>query len=208
MDECSMVIRRKKLEVVLSKVRPYPAPRVALEQYVTPCEIAAALLHTAAYAFSDIVNRSVCDFGCGTGTLAIGASYLGAKETVGIDVDKTAVSVAKDTSKKLGLDVDWVVGDIALISGIFDTVLENPPFGVKRRGADMAFLKKALETSKVVYTMHKSGENNRRFIKNVVEENRGKISAVIESRLKLPHSFLFHKKPQYEVKIDIYRIVR
>ena len=41
------------------------------------------------------------DLGCGTGRLALGASYLGAKTVVGIDIDKLAIKTAHENIRKL-----------------------------------------------------------------------------------------------------------
>lgn len=203
-----MFVKRKELEVILSKIEPHLTPKVFLEQYATSPTLAALLLRTAAYTFNDIVGKKVCDLGCGIGRLAIGAAYLGAQEVMGIDLDKQAVYTAKRNAERLNLDVDWVVGDIKTLQGIFDTVIQNPPFGVKRQGADVYFLKKAFEIGEVVYSMHKSGERNRRYITEVAEENRRKVHILAEALLEIPHQFKFHRKPKHEVKVDIYRITR
>ena len=75
---------------------------------------------------------------------------------MGIDIDKTAVKTAAENAAASGLeaDVEWVVGDIEAIAGRFDTVLQNPPFGVQKRSADRRFLEKALEVGDAVYSLH------------------------------------------------------
>ncbi len=203
-----MFVKRKELEIILSKMEPHLTPKVFLEQYATPPTLAALLLHTAAYTFNDIVGKRVCDLGCGIGRLAIGAAYLGAQEVLGIDLDKQAVHTSKRNAEKLDLDVDWVVGDIEVLLGTFDTVVQNPPFGVKRRGADVNFLKKAFEIGEVVYSIHKSGEKNRRYITEVAEANGRKAHTLAEALLEIPYQFKFHRKLKHEVKVDIYRITR
>lgn len=203
-----MLIRRKELEVILTKIEPHPTPRVFLEQYTTPPTLATLILQTAAYTFKDIVGKRVCDLGCGTGRLAIGAAYLGAKEVLGIDLDKQAVHAAKRNAERLDLEVNWVVGDISGLLGTFDTVVQNPPFGVKRRGADVKFLKRAFEIGEVIYSIHKSGDRNRRYLTEVAEANGRKARILVEALLEIPHQFKFHRKPKHEVKVDIYRITR
>ena len=61
-----------------------------------------------------------------------------------------AIKTAHENSLKVGLErgVEWVNGDISAVIGGFDTVLQNPPFGVQTREADRAFLVKALEVGK------------------------------------------------------------
>ncbi len=203
------MIRKKELEILLTKVELHPKPKVFMEQYSTPPDIAATLLYMATYTFNDIIGKTVCDLGCGCGRLAIGAAYLGAKKVVGVDLDPLAVLTAKRCAEELGLKVEWVVGDIDLLRGRFDTVIQNPPFGVKRHGADLKFLEKALSLADTVYSIHKSGEKNRRFIeKTVTKRFGGKITNVVESTLVIPYLFNFHKKPKHKIKVDIYRIVK
>ncbi len=111
----------------------------------------------------------VLDLGCGTGRLALGALFLGAKEVVGIDIDRLAIKTASDNSKKTDLAnrVQWVLGDISAVVGKFDTVLQNPPFGVQTREADRAFLVKALEVGNSIYSLHNHPEVDTRLIKQL-----------------------------------------
>ena len=141
------LIRKLDLEMLLSQVKPHPSPKPSLEQYTIPVEVAANMLYIAAYAYDDIIGKTVLDLGCGTGRLALGASFLGAKQVVGIDIDRAAIKTALENSVKVGLKdgVQWVVADVNAAHGSFDTVLQNPPFGVQRRKADRKFLEKALE---------------------------------------------------------------
>ncbi len=88
------LIRKLDLERFLSTVAPQPNPKVHLEQYTISEQLAANMLYIAAYANDDIVGKSVLDLGCGTGRLALGASFLGAKEVVGIDIDRSAIKTA------------------------------------------------------------------------------------------------------------------
>jgi len=75
-------LRKKALEIILSKTEVAPSPEVLLEQYTIPATTAAQILWLAAYAHNDIAGKTVLDLGCGTGRLAIGASILGAKEAI------------------------------------------------------------------------------------------------------------------------------
>ena len=81
------IIRKLDLEHFLSKIAPQPTPQVGLEQYTISESVASTMLYIAAYTNNDIAGKTVLDLGCGTGRLAIGASYLGAKTVIGIDVD-------------------------------------------------------------------------------------------------------------------------
>jgi len=204
------MVRRLDLERALLQVEPHPSPKAYLEQYTVPTDVAAELLFIAAYVHDDITEKIVADLGCGTGRLAIGAVLIGAGETVGVDIDKAAVRTAKKNAEKLGIKgkTGWIVGDIDVLNGMFNTVLQNPPFGVQRRSADRKFLLKALRVASRVYSLHKSGEGNRAFIKRFIEGHGGKVTGIFPMKLNIPRLFKFHTKRRHEVKVDLYRIIR
>jgi len=192
----------------LESVPPHPSPKAILEQYTIPADLAADILFLAAFTFGDIYDKSVLDLGCGTGRLAIGAALLGAREVLGVDIDERAVRLAVEAARRLEVDdvTMWVVADIGAVRGRFDTAIQNPPFGVRRRGADRPFLAKALETCSVVYSLHKAGEENRRFLKAYVERLGGRVTHVIPMVLRLPATMPFHEQRFREVAVDLYRI--
>jgi putative methylase len=204
------LVRRLDLERALQQVEPHPSPKASLEQYTLPVDVAAEWLFIAAYINDDIINKAVVDLGCGTGILALGAVFLGAKKAIGVDIDKAAVGIAEKNAEKLGIEkkVQWFTGDIGSLTGGFDTVLQNPPFGVQKRGADRKFLSKALELAPVVYSLHKSGEGNRAFIKRFIEQHGGEVTGIFPMKLNIPKLFKFHTKRKYMVEVDLYRIVR
>jgi len=222
------LVRKRNLEITLSKVEPHPTPKAYLEQYTIPANVAAEILYIAAYVNDDIIGKNVVDLGCGTGRLAIGAALLGAKETVGIDIDKTAVKLAFENAISLGVKdkTSWVVADIDAIHGAFDTVIQNPPFGVQKRKADRRFLQKSLEIACRIYSFHK-GESNKEllkrlkghetkvvpvqpsaFLKNFIEKRGGKIRAVYAMVMTIRYMFKFHKKRKHEFLVNLYVIER
>lgn len=146
-------MRARELERKLSAVPPHPAPRLDLEQYATPADLATMLLFEA-YGLGDVQGKRVADLGCGTGVFAIGAALLGAAEAIGVDVDAAAVDVARQSAAALGAQVGWHVLDVSEWRGEADTVIMNPPFGAQQRGADRAFLDAAFQAAPVVYSMH------------------------------------------------------
>jgi len=204
------LVRRLELEKALLQIEPHPSPRANLEQYTIPTNVAAELLFIAAYVHDDVSQKLVADLGCGTGRLAIGAVFLGAAEAVGVDIDKEAVKLAKKNAEKLGVKAktNWIMGDIEALSGVFNTVLQNPPFGVQKRSADRRFLLKALQLAPRVYSLHKGGESNRAFIKRFIEGHGGKVTGIFPMKLNIPRMFKFHTKRKHEVKVDLYRIIR
>jgi len=204
------LVRRLDLERVLLQVEPHPSPKAFLEQYTVPANIASEMLFIAAYTDDDVVGKTVADLGCGTGRLAVGAAFLGADEVMGIDIDRLAVRKAKGNAENLHLrgKLSWIVGDINALRGRFDTVLQNPPFGVQRRTADRRFLVKALELAPTIYSLHKGGENSRAFIKRFIEANGGRVTSIFQMKLNIPRMFKFHTKRKHEVNVDLYRIER
>jgi putative methylase len=220
------LIRKLDLELFLAALKPQPNPQVHLEQYTTSEQVAANMLYIAAYTNGAIINKSVLDLGCGTGRLGLGAAYLGAEAVVGIDLDGLAIKTARQNTRSKRLDkcVQWVNGDIGTIVGRFDTVLQNPPFGVQTREADRAFLAKALEVGKSVYSLHNHPEVDRRLIKMLktnqglvqvkpspflerfINKHGGTIKAVYAMLMTIPHMFDFHKKLKHDFVIDLYII--
>jgi putative methylase len=191
------------LAILLQNINPHPNPKVSLEQYTTPADLAAEILFHACYSYGDIEGRTVVDLGTGTGRLAIGAAILGAEYTVGVDVDPDAVEIAWKNCK--GLDVDWVVGNLTALRGEFDTVLMNPPFGTKRPHADIHFLETALKLGRVVYSIHKS--STKQFVESWLKAHNATLQTVMATRIWVNHQFHFHRKSTYPVEVEVYRIL-
>ena len=202
------LVRKRDLEMAISSIEANPNPKAHLEQYATPSTVAADALHVAAYVFDDIIDKTVIELGCGTARLALGAVYLGAKEVFGVDIDPVAVKIAQKNADSMGFkqQTNWVIGDIDVVRGSFDTVLQNPPFGVQKRRADRRFIVKALELANTIYSFHKSGDSNRAFIKRFIEEHGGKITNIFPVQMEIPWMFKFHTKKKQITHVDLYRI--
>lgn len=202
------LVRKRDLERTLSEIEANRFPKAYLEQYTTPSNVAAEMLYLATYVNDDIIDKTVIDLGCGTGRLAIGAALLGAKEVFGVDVDRDAVRKAQEYAKMMDVKIrtNWIVADIDVIIGHFDTVLQNPPFGVQRRRADRRFINKSLDISEAIYSLHKGGERNRDFIKRFIEEHGGKITNIFPVIVEIPRMFKFHTKKKRAIKVDLYQI--
>ena len=52
----------------------------------------------------DLTDKTVVDFGCGSGILAIAALKHGAKRVVGIDIDPQAILASKENAKRNGVE--------------------------------------------------------------------------------------------------------
>jgi len=217
--------RKLDLELTLSRVKPHPKPAPNLEQYTIAPDVAATMLYIAAYRNDDIADKKVLDLGCGTGRLTIGAAFLGAREAIGVDIDKTAVKTAIENSFDVGFKekTQWITGDVDSVQGNFDTVLQNPPFGVQKKGADRKFIAKALALGKMTYSLHKRPNEDltlarkvktssdgavsvsaSAFMKRFVEENGGRIEGVYAMLMTIPHMFSFHVEKRHEFVVDLY----
>jgi len=204
------IVPRRELELFLQSLKPHPEPRSNLEQYTISPKTASEVLFIAEYRHHDIDGRIVADLGCGTGRLALGSAYLGAELTVGVDFDRRAIETAKRNAAMSSQQekVQWILSDVRAIVGNVDTVIQNPPFGVQRRGADRIFVAKALEIGSVVYSLHKCGVKNRAFIKRLVEKHGGTVSEIHQLEFEIPYMFTFHRKRKHLVKVDLFRMIR
>ncbi len=197
-------MRQKQLEILLERVRPFPSPRADLEQYALPAPAAAALLHFA--RMRGDLSGTVCDLGCGTGILAIGAALLGARRVVGVDRDPAVLEVARENAAGLGAAVEWLEADVASLDPGFraDTVLMNPPFGAQRRGADRPFLRKALELAPVAYGFGNRGSEE--FVKRFISPAR--LTATMTLDVPMKRTFAWHSKESREQAMELYRMER
>lgn len=91
--------------------------------------IVSTLLSIADAHGGSLAGRRVLDCGCGTGILGIAASRLGAKETVGYDIDEWSVRNTMHNAELNGVEnMKVLLGDASVIdqiTGQFDLVLAN-----------------------------------------------------------------------------------
>uniref|UniRef100_A0A2P2JX83 Methyltransferase-like protein 5 n=1 Tax=Rhizophora mucronata TaxID=61149 RepID=A0A2P2JX83_RHIMU len=185
--------------------------QVELEQYPTGPHIASRMLYTAENSFGDVESRVVADFGCGCGTLGAAAALMGAEQVIAIDVDPESLFIATQNADDLELNIDFVQCDIKNLGWrghIVDTVVMNPPFGTRKKGADMDFLMMALKiSSQAVYSLHKT--STREHVKRAALWDLGASSAEVlcELRFDVPQLYKFHKKREVDVAVDLWRFV-
>ncbi len=196
-------MRKKSLEISLQGIERYVPEHPALEQYETPANIAADLLFFA-YSMGDIEGKRVCDLGCGSGIFAIGSKLLGASEVFGIDISKKAVEVAKRNAESLGVDANFLEGDVKTFNIPCDTVIQNPPFGAQKRHADRPFLEKAMEIADVIYTMHL--EKSAPFVEEFISSRGGEISHKFTYEFPIKRTFSFHRKEVMKFRVNAFRV--
>jgi len=88
----------------------------------------------------------------------------------------------------------------------FDTVIMNPPFGTREKGADLDFLKMALRlATTAVYSLHKT--STRKRVISMAKKSGVNCKVIAELRFDLPASYKFHKKDSVDVEVDLIRFV-
>ncbi|MFX1559443.1 MAG: METTL5 family protein [Promethearchaeota archaeon] len=203
-------MRLRDLEIALESIQRLDEYSVSLEQYPTPAPIVASVLYAAEMEHNDITNRTVFDLGCGDGIFAIGAALLGANKVIGIDAQSKALKASQMNSRLLGIEdsVDWILGDVSSLQlrCPIDTVVSNPPFGVKNRGADLRFLKTAISIADVIYSMHLAGDKNRAFLSKEIEQLGAAVTQLETFQFPIGRLFEYHKKSKHLVDVDLYRI--
>lgn len=191
---------KKQLEVALSKLEQVKSPKVNLEQYITPSEIAAEVLWTA-FMNNDVKDKVVADLGCGNGILGVGASLLGAKKVIFLDGDRASLLIAKKNFEGLGNGV-FLNMDVSSFKERVDTVIENPPFGVQNLHADREFLIKAMENSKKIYSFHKIESKN--FVEAITRDKGFKLDNLMRFKFRLNKTHEFHRKEDYFVDVGCF----
>jgi len=203
-------MKLKELQSLLQDVETFNAPKVELEQYPTSVELAASMLYTIDTVYRDLECCTVLDLGCGTGRLAIGAALLGSPQVIGVDVDPDALQTCQlNVNQFDGLPVDLVRCDVTSLAGMsrlrVDTVIMNPPFGTRKKGADLEFLRTGLKIARrAVYSLHKT--STRSHIQRLVGKDFGGTSKVVaQLRYDLPASYAFHKQKTKDIEVDLWR---
>jgi putative methylase len=203
-----MFNKKRQLEMALQDIPPHNNPKIDLEQYSTPSIIAADVLWNA-HSIGDIDGMKVADLGCGTGIFTIGSSMMGARESVGVDIDDEAVSIAEIQALKMGVQdkARFVTSDIRDFSESADTVIQNPPFGAQktnRKEADRLFMVKALEIAPVVYSFHIHETED--FVSNFFKKEGADISHVFHYTFPILRTYDFHRNDKVDIKVVLLRV--
>lgn len=204
-------MKLKQLESFLGDLDQFSNPKIELEQYPTGPHIASRMLFTAENSFGDVNGKVVADFGCGCGTLAVAAALMGAEQVIGMDIDSQSLEIASQNAEELEVDINFVQCDLRKLAWrgqTVDTVVMNPPFGTRRKGADMEFLFAALQiASQAVYSLHKT--STREHVKRAALRDFGACNAEVlcELRYDVPQLYKFHKKKEVDIDVDLWRFV-
>ena len=198
-------MKKKHLELILQKIPTYTIPDPKLEQYLTPASIAADIIFKA-YHFGDIENKKIIDLGCGTGIFSVGAIILGAKKVIGIDIDKNSIEIAQKYAKENRLNIEFYAINIVDVTGKFDTIIMNPPFGSQKsnKKADRKFIEKGFEIGSIIYSIHLSQTID--FITKLIKALGGTIDYSNDYIFPIKWMYNFHKKETENFNVTLLRI--
>ena len=235
-DAVDGTMRVRALESLLSSIAPFERPKQWLEQYPTNAALAAGVLHHARHR-GDVDGRLVCDLGCGCGMLSAAAVLCDAGGVIGVDVDEEALETCRENLALFepALEAELVRADVAVgvstrreggggdeesggddadgarspVSRLrCDTVVMNPPFGTRRTGADVAFLRAAFRIATgAIYSLHKT--STRAHIEKVAMTKFHAREAEVLAQLKydLPATYAHHREKSVEIAVDLWRFV-
>jgi len=216
------ITKKRHLEIAIENIPKFESPKIGFEQYPTSASIAADLLWNAK-GLGDIFNKSIIDLGCGTGIFAISSILLGAKCVTGIDIDSSAIKIAKNTVNDMNIsNVKFIIEDIYNLSNNhcninsnnnlslkFDTAITNPPFGAQSRskkGADRIFMESAMDLADVIYSFHIA--ETRDFVVNYYKDLGGKVTHEFFYKFPLLNTYEFHTQESIDVDVVVFRVVK
>jgi putative methylase len=202
-------MKLKQLEMTLQRLAGFSRPQAALEQYQTPAPLAARLLYHALMK-GDIEGKTVCDLGCGTGLLAIGAALLGAASVTGVDIDERALAVAVENAEFLDMKITFLAADVREgrcrdLIGACDTVIMNPPFGAQKAHADRPFIDCALAVAGITYSIFNAGSVS--FVEAYTAQ-KAEVTEKIGGAFIMKRTFAFHTRDVQEIEVEILRLKR
>lgn len=200
------MLTKSRLAIQLSKLQAFAEPKLHSEQYATDSEVAADILWMA-FMQGDVKGKVIADLGCGTGILGIGCLLLGAKKVYFVDNDEESLATAAANLQDLKLkNYEIVNSDIKETKLKTDVVVQNPPFGTKRKHADREFLLKAFETAKVAHSIHKATTAD--FVLKFSKANNFTVTHLLRYNLPLKRTHSFHKKRIHRIEIACFRLIK
>lgn len=228
------ISKKKHLEMILENVPQHPNPKVGLEQYSTPATIAADLVWNA-YGLGDIRDMNVLDLGCGTGIFAIASSLMGARSSLGVDIDDESIALAKITqnsiSKQDDIDINntnFIVGDINSFNSIsdlfncndyeninnnhmsinkFDTLIQNPPFGSQEKGKRHADRKfMDFAVNSAEVIYSFHMKSTEEFVIDYYRDLGADVTHKLVYKFPIPKIYDFHSEESRDVKVVVLRV--
>jgi len=201
---------KRSLATKLGVVTGFENPRAGLEQYPTPPDLAAHVVHLADL-HGDIDGRTVLDLGTGTGMLGLAAALRGPARVFGVELDRAPLTTAVANERRVAASapVHWVQGDATRLPlDIPDavTVVMNPPFGAQNdnQHADRGFLAAASRTATVSYSVHNAG--SQAFVESFAADNGGEVTHAFAADFAIDAQFDHHTDDSRDIDAEVYRI--
>ena len=201
---------KRSLATKLGVVAGFEAPSAALEQYPTPPDLAAHVVHLADL-HGDIDGRTVLDLGTGTGMLALAAALRGPARVFGVELDRGALTTATENQRRVAASapVHWLQSDATRLPlDVPDpvTVVMNPPFGAQdgTRNADRGFLAAASRVATISYSVHNAG--SREFVEAFAADNGGEVTHAFAADFAIEAQFDHHTDATRDIDAEVYRI--
>ena len=126
-----------------------------------------------------------------------------------MDIDDTALQLAASNAAEFEeLELELVRADVFRLPGRLwaDTVVCNPPFGTRTKGADTDFLRAASAIADTIYSLHKS--TTREHIATVAKALGFEAAVLAELRFDIPSMYAFHREKSKDVAVDLWRLHR
>jgi putative methylase len=203
-------VRKRHLEIALSKIDDIEDPDPKLEQYRTPPVMVADILWMA-MENGDVIDKDILELGCGGAPFALGALMLGASRVRGIDIDERSINLARANLEKL-MDqdligpvsdrVDLLTGDLSLKNLELekaDTIFMNPPFGAQNKHADRPFIEAACKYGRSIYSIHNGGTE--KFLIKQYDSKDFDVVGIRHTSMEIPHRFHFHSKERTSIDV-------
>jgi len=212
-------VQKRAVERRLAAAEGFTHPDRELEQYVTPADIAAHLLHVA--ALRGDLDTTVLDLGTGTGRLALAAALHEPARVVAVERDLGALRVARVNERRVDppVGVEWLRADatrLPLVSSSLAvstsplTVVANPPFGAQdgNAHADRQFLESvaalATDCPVVSYTVHNDG--SRAFVESFAADAGATVTDAFAVTFPLPRQFDHQTDASREIQTQVFRV--
>ncbi len=190
-----------------NSIKPFEKGKVELEQYTLPTQLIAFILVCVK---DDLNCLNVIELGSGTGRFSLPIAKFFSQYLLCIDIDSDNIFKLQKIIKSQNLKAGLLITPIEFLetnikTNYFDTVIMNPPFGTKRRGIDMVFLKKALNLSPCIISIHKSNFQTRKLITKISKSYEKKCEIITTVEFYIPPTFHFHRKRRHGVCVDVFR---